>query len=50
VEPKEIEAGTFATPLALKSYGASSRARISIHSFNTKEEIDQLVHVLQEMM
>jgi cysteine desulfurase/selenocysteine lyase len=61
VEPKEIEtrlaersitieAGAFATPLALKSYGASTWARISIHYFNTKEEIDQLVDALEEMI
>ena len=44
-----VEAGDFATPLALKLFNAKSWVRVCVHYMNNEEDIDKLVQILKEM-
>lgn len=45
-----IEAGSFMANTMLQQYGISKMARISLHYFNTKEEIDKAISLIHQMM
>jgi len=42
-----IEAGTFATPLVLKTYHEDKWARVCVHYFNNTEDIDRFMTALE---
>ena len=43
-----LEVGDFAAPLALKTFGVSTCVRVCVHYFNTYEEIDKFISVLEK--
>ena len=42
-----IEAGSFMADAILARYGVSTMARVSLHYFNTHEEIDRVVRIIR---